>query len=94
MQGSASVGGVTYHCWSARCGRRCACAPWRLRRAADGLEGDLELLSCNGLALQRVVGADRLACGAVLNQRRAGQVVETEALDGAVKLRARKEWKW
>ena len=90
---AAGEGGATYHCWSAGCGCRCACAPWRLRRAADGLEGNLELLSSNGLALQRIVGAHRLAYAAVLHERRAGQVIEAEALDGAVKLRAKKTCK-
>ena len=77
-------GRETYHCL---CGLLARAAWWQ-RRAADGLKRNLELLTCDGLALQRVVGADCLAYGAVLHQRRAGHVVEAEALDGAVQLRA------
>lgn len=78
----------TYHCLASRCGRRPR-APWGLRRAADGLKRNLELLTCDGLPLQCVVGAHGLAYGAILNQRGARHVVEAQALDGPVKLRRR-----
>lgn len=88
---AAGRGRATYRwlCAGCGCGGRRARAPWRLRRAADGLKRNLELLPCDGLALKRVVGAHGLAYGAVLHQRRARHVVEAEALDGAVQLRAR-----
>ena len=82
--------GPTYHSLSTGRGSRGACAPWRLRRAADGLKRNLQLLSCNRLALQRVVGAHRLAYRAELHERRACLVIEAEALDGTIKLRERK----